>query len=113
MIITGLPVDSNLAQELREATKRDWFVKDWCSPTGEIGHIDAVQPGFSSETISRQLQELAESFPTLNMAVSFMTNPPGTPGHPVVSFLVKAGKSKRDANAHVGHGPPRRVLKAQ
>lgn len=112
VIVTGTPVDSLLAEKLREATNRNFMIGEWCSPIGEIGYLDAVLPGFTSEEISRRLQELAQSFPTLDMAMSFMTNPPGTPGHPTVSFAIKGGKAKRDPNAHLGHKPPRRVVKS-
>jgi len=111
VIVTGTKVDSTLAAKLREATGQNFFIGEWCSPSGEIGYLDAVISNIPSEELTRKLQELAQSFPTLDMAVSFMSNPPGTPGHPVVSFAIKQGKAKRDPNAHLGHGPPRRVSK--
>lgn len=111
VLVTGTPVNPELAQRVRKFSEQDFFIGEWCAPTGEIGYIDAVRPGFPSETITKKLQELAEAFPSLDVALSFMSAPPGSPGLPVVTFLVKGGKAKRDPNAHLGHRPPKRLSK--
>jgi hypothetical protein len=108
VLITGKPVNAEMAERLRAAT-REFFVGEWCSRTGDIGYIDAVVPNVAPETISKQLQELAQSFPTLDMAVSVMTCPPGSPGHPSVSFLLRNGRAIRHSTPHLLHSPPHRV----
>jgi hypothetical protein len=108
VVVTGKPVDSATAKELRDYTKT-FFIGNFCSKKGEIGYVDEVFPNIDSVEITRMLQELAESFPALEMGVSFMTSKPGLPGYPVVSFAIKNGRSKRDENAHLGHPSPRRV----
>lgn len=65
----------------------------WCSPKGEICHVDNVGKWPSAEMIYNDLLMLAAAFPYLNLTATVMSGEMGEAlKEPLITFVVRAGE---------------------
>lgn len=110
VIVTGKPVSTETAQLILEFTKSH-SIPNWCHHDGRIGHLDSVKTTTTFQKMCDEFHAVAFQFPFIELAITFMDNVAGSYNKPIVSYVMKDGKIKRDntGTAHFGHPPPKRA----
>jgi hypothetical protein len=108
VIVTGKPLSPEQAASVASFADTMSF-SGWCSPEGTIGHLDGFSRKSTYEQLLEELRVLANTFPFLDMGVTVMSGPPGSPVLPVLSLRLQNGRAKRVPDAHFGHPPPKRL----
>lgn len=110
VIITGKTLLPDQVQTIRSLTVGDFCVANWLNDDGMVGHLDSVEPGTTFEKFKEDWSRLAEC-KFLDLGITLMNGPPGTPVVPVVSYSLKKGVLSRQEHVHYLHPAPRRAFK--
>lgn len=110
VIITGKTVNLELATAVIEFIK-EHSITNWCHTDGAIGHLDSVKTTTTFEKMCGEFHLVAAQFPSLELAITFMDNVAGSYNKPIVSYVMRDGRIRRDntGTAHFGFPPPRRA----
>jgi hypothetical protein len=108
VIVTGKPLSPEQAVSVVSFADTMSF-NGWCSPEGTIGHLDGFLKKITYGQLLEELEALANAFPFLDMGVTVMSGPPGSPVLPVLSLKLQNRNVKRVSGAHFGHPPPKRL----
>lgn len=110
VIITGKPLLPAQIETVRKLTGPGFCVSNWFNNDGAIGHLDSVEPGTTLEKFKEDWSKLVDCL-FLDLGITLMNGPPGTPVIPLVSYSLRHGTLSRQADVHYSHPPPRRFKK--
>jgi hypothetical protein len=107
VIITGKPLTPEQVAEVSQVIGDNFCVSNWIDSDGRIGHLDSLKPGTTIEQFKENWTKLTK-FDYLDLGITLMNGPPGTPVFPVASYCLKNGRLSKQMNVHYLHPPPRR-----
>lgn len=108
VIITGKPLSPEQVETVGSLMALGFCVKNWLGSDGTVGHIDSVLPGTNFDKFQQDWSKLM-SCQGLDLGITVMSGPPGSPVIPVASYSLKHGNLSRQENVHFSHPPPRRL----
>lgn len=108
VIITGKPLSVDQVDSINKIVGSKFCVANWLGPDGTVGHIDAIRPGTTFEMFQADWLKLIDCL-FLDLGITVMNGPPGSPVIPVVSYALKHGTMSRQPDVHFSHPPPRRL----